>query len=128
MDFFFHELTWDSFVVWVLIGWAIIIPVFLWSVRYAYKSGRKTQMKHRGLLIDLCRDIFLRIGGFEYLLVAVILVSIYLGFWAYYTSPSTANWANWETYIVALPQIVLLFVIIILFFIRWTKFRKPYLK
>ena len=127
-NYFFHGFKWDNDVYVMLAIWALLIPFFLYITRFIYKSVRKTKMKHLGAEIYLCRDLFLTIGGFEYLLVVLFLSSIYYFFWCYYTSPFSANWLDWRTWIIALPQIALLITIVVLFFIRYIKFRKPYLK
>ncbi len=133
-NLFFHKLPMDGKEVElstndaILILWVFLIPLTLWLIRFAYKSIRKKSMVHQNTKVDLCRDIFLDLGGFEYLIIIVILSAIYLGFWAYYTNPFSANWMNWETWVIVLPQISLILTIIVLFFIRYTKFRKPYIK
>lgn len=133
-NYFFHTLPSENGdfplndIIPMLIVWAILIPLILWLVRLVYKTLRKTTMKHQNTEVYLCRDLFLRLGGFEYLIVVVVLSAIYFGFWAYYTAPSSAAWLNWRTWIIVLPQISLLLTIIILFAIRYTKFRKPYIK
>lgn len=85
-------------------------------------------MKHKRRVYDLCRDIFLKITGMEYLIVVMILFAAYLGWWAYETSPCSADWTNLDTYLIALPQIAVVIVTIAIFFIRYIKFRKPYIK
>lgn len=133
MNYFFHALTPanDAIlndIIPMYIIWAILIPLTLWLVRFIYKSLRKTSMVHQKTKVYLCRDLFLCIGGFEYLIVVVILSAVYFGFWGYLTNPSAADWLNWKTWVIVLPQISLILTIIILFFIRYTKFRKPYIK
>lgn len=132
--YFFHTLPQENGdfplndVIPMLIIWAILIPLILWLVRLAYKSIRKTSMVYQNTEVYLCRDLFLNLGGFEYLIVVVILSAVYFGFWGYYTFPSSAAWLNWRTWVIVLPQIFLLLTIMVLFFIRYTKFRKPYIK
>lgn len=133
-NYFFHALPQESGgfplndIFPMLIIWAILIPITLWLVRLAYKSVRKTTMVQQNTEVYLCRDLFLSLSGFEYLLVVVILAAVYFGFWGYYTLPFSAAWLNWRTWVIILPQLSLLLTIIVLFFIRYTKFRKPYIK
>lgn len=133
-NYFFHSLPQgnDAFplndTVPMLIIWAILIPVTLWMIRFAYKSVRKTTMIQQNTEVYLCRDLCLSLGGFEYLIVVVIIAAVYFGFWGYYTRPFSAAWLNWRTWVIVLPQISLLLTIIVLFFIRYTNFRKPYIK
>ncbi len=133
-NYFFHTLPGENGdvslndIIPMFIIWAILIPLILWMVRFVYKSVRKTNMRHQNTDVYLCRDLFLSLGGFEYLTIIIFLSAVYLGFWAYYTHPSSADWLDWRTWMIILPQISLLLTIIILFFIRYTKFRKPYIK
>jgi len=133
-NYFFHTLPQANGdlplndIVPMLIIWAILIPLSLWLIRLAYKSVRKTTMIYQNTEVYLCRDLFLSLGGFEYLIVVVILSAVYFGFWGYYTLPFSAAWLNWRTWVVVLPQLSLLLTIIVLFFIRYTNFRKPYIK
>lgn len=133
-NYFFHTLPQENGdfplndIVPMLIIWAIIIPLSLWLIRLAYKSVRKTTMIHQNTEVYLCRDLFLSLGGFEYLIVVVILSAVYFGFWGYYTLPFSAAWLNWRTWVIVLPQLSLLLTIIVIFFIRYTNFRKPYIK
>lgn len=128
--FFFHDLTWgnDVFVMYAI--WAILIPLFLYVIRFIYKSVRPTKMKYQGSQYYLVRDVFLKLGGFEYLIVVTILYAIYLGFWAYLVNPFAdgSNWASWQTYLIVLPQFATLIAIIVMFCIRYTKFRKPFVR
>ncbi len=133
-NYFFHTLPQENGdfplndIVPMLIIWAILIPLTLWLIRLAYKSVCKTPMIYQNTEVYLCRDLFLSLEGFEYLIVVVILAVVYFGFWGYYTLPSSAAWLNWRTWVIVLPQLSLLLTIIVLFFIRYTKFRKPYIK
>lgn len=133
-NYFFHtlpqengEFTLNDFIP-MLIVWAILIPTTLWAIRFLYKTFRKTTMVFQNTRVYLRRDLFLDLGGFEYLIVYVVLVAIYFGCWAYFTNPFGADWYNWKTWVVILPQITLILTIIVLFCIRYTKFRKPYIK
>ena len=131
---FFHTLPQENGdfplndIVPMLIIWAILIPLSLWLIRLAYKSVRRTTMIYQNTEVYLCRDLFLSLGGFEYLIIVVILSAVYFGFWGYYTLPFSAAWSNWRTWVIALPQLSLLLTIIVIFFIRYTNFRKPYIK
>ena len=125
---FFHPFEWDSDMYIAYLVWAIIIVLLLWLTRLVYKSVRKPQMKHKRRTYDLCRDIFLQITGMEYLIVVMVLFVVYLGLWAFETSPCNADWYAMDTYLIALPQIVLVAVVTTIFFIRYIKFRKPYIK
>lgn len=133
-NYFFHTLPQENGdfplndIIPMLIIWAILIPLTLWLVRLAYKSVRKTNIIHQNTEVYLCRDLFLSLGGFEYLIVVAILSAVYLGFWGYYTLPFSAAWLNWRTWVIVLPQISLLLTIIVLFFIRYINFRNPYIK
>jgi len=133
-NYFFHELPRGNSdiplndLAVMLIIWAIIIPCALWLLRIIYKSIRKTTMTYQNSKVYLCRDIFLDLGGFEYLIIVAILSAVYYGFWGFYSAPISANWLNWKTWVIALPQISLMVTIIVLFFVRYTKFRKPYIK
>lgn len=133
-NYFFHTLPQENGdfplndIVPMLIIWAILIPLSLWLIRLAYKSVRRTTMIYQNTEVSLCRDIFLSLGGFEYLIVVVILSAVYFGFWGYYTLSFSAAWLNWRTWVIVLPQLSLLLTIIVIFFIRYTNFRKPYIK
>lgn len=133
-NYFFYTLSQENGdfplndIIPMFVIWAILIPCVLWFLRFIYKSIRKTTMVYQNTSVYLCRDLFLDLGGFEYLVVAIILSAIYFGFWGYYTNPIEADWLNWKTWVIVLPQISLLITMIILFFIRYTKFRKPYIK
>ena len=133
-NYFFHPLPQENGdfplndIVPMLIIWAILIPLSLWLIRLAYKSVRRTTMIYQNTEVYLCRDLFLSLGGFEYLIIVVILSAIYFGFWGYYTLPFSAAWLNWRTWVIVLPQLSLLLTIIVIFFIRYTNFRKPYIK
>lgn len=133
-NYFFHTLPQENGdfslndIVPMLIIWAILIPLSLWLIRLAYKSVRRTTMIYQNTEVYLCRDLFLSLGGFEYLIVVVILSAVYFGFWGYYTLPFSAAWLNWKTWVIVLPQLSLLLTIIVIFFIRYTNFRKPYIK
>lgn len=134
MNLFFHELPMAGHEIELsvkdlnLLWWIVFIPLIFWLVRCVYKSFRKTTMAYQNAEVYLCRDLFLNLGGFEYLIVVVILVALYFGFWGYIINPSAANWLNWKTWVIVLPQLSLLLTIIVLFFIRYTNFRKPYIK
>ena len=125
---FFHPLTWDNDMYLVYGAWALILFLSFWLVRFIHKLARRSNMKYKGGSYYLCRDIFMRLNGFEYLLVLCVLFACYMGYWAYKVSPSRADWGLWQTYMVVLPQIVLLILMIVLFFWRYTNFRKPYIK
>lgn len=134
-NYFFHTLPQENGdfplndIVPMLIIWAILIPLSLWLIRLAYKSvHRRTTMIYQNTEVYLCRDLFLSLRGFEYLIVVVILSAVYFGFWGYYTLPFSAAWLNWRTWVIVLPQLSLLLTIIVIFFIRYTNFRKPYIK
>lgn len=133
-NYFFHTLPQENGdfplndIVPMLIIWAILIPLSLWLIRLAYKSVRRTTMIYQNTEVYLCRDLFLSLGGFEYLIVVVILSAVYFGFWGYYTLPFSAAWLNWRTWVIVLPQLALLLTIIVLFFVHYTNFRKPYIK
>lgn len=133
-NYFFHKLPQENGdfplndIVPMLIIWAILIPLSLWLIRLAYKSVRRTTMIYQNTEVYLCRDLFLSLGGFEYLIVVIILSAVYFGFWGYYTLPFSAAWLNWRTWVIVLPQLSLLLTIIVIFFIRYTNFRKPYIK
>lgn len=107
--------------------WAILIPLFLYMIRFIYKSVRSTKMKYQDSQYYLVRDFFLELGGFEYLIVATIIYAIYMGVWAYLVNPfaDSSIWEIWQTYLIVLPQFATLVAIIIMFSIRYTKFRKP---
>ena len=125
---FFHPFEWDNDMYIAYLVWTVIIVLTLWLTRFVYKSVRKPQMKYKRRVYDLCRDLFLKITGMEYLIVIITLFAIYLGWWAYETSPCNANWYAVNTYLIALPQISVVVVVTIIFFIRYIKFRKPYIK
>ena len=133
-NYFFHTLPQENGhfplndIVPMLIIWAILIPLSLWLIRLAEKAVRRTTMIYQNTEVYLCRDLFLSLGGFEYLIVVVILSAVYFGFWGYYTLPFSAAWLNWRTWVIVLPQLSLLLTIIVIFFIRYTNFRKPYIK
>ena len=134
MNLFFHELPMAGHEIEFsvkdlnLLWWIVFIPIVLWLVRIIYKSFRKSTMIYQNTEVYLCRDLFLSLGGFEYLIVVVILSAVYFGFWGYYTLPFSAAWLNWRTWVIVLPQLSLLLTIIVIFFIRYTNFRKPYIK
>lgn len=96
-------------------------------IRFIYKSVRSTKMKYQDSQYYLVRDFFLELGGFEYLIVATIIYAIYMGVWAYLVNPfaDSSSWEIWQTYLIVLPQFATLVAIIIMFSIRYTKFRKP---
>lgn len=125
---FFHPFEWDNDMYIAYLVWTVLIVLTFWLTRFVYKSLRKPQMKHKRRVYDLCRDLFLKITGMEYLIVVMILFAVYLGWWAYETSPCNADWTNLDTYLIALPQIAVVIVAIAIFFIRYIKFRKPYIK
>lgn len=124
----FHPLTWDNDIYLAYGIWVLIILASLWFVRFLHKSFRKTVMSYKGENYYLCRDIFMRLNGFEYLLLVCVIFACYLGYWAYKVSPFSADWSLLDTYLVILPQFVLLVIMIVLFFLRYINFRKPYLK
>ncbi len=125
--FFFHDLVWSNDVFIMYVIWAILIPLFLYMIRFIYKSVRSTKMKYQDSQYYLVRDFFLELGGFEYLIVATIIYAIYMGVWAYLVNPfaDSSSWEIWQTYLIVLPQFATLVAIIIMFSIRYTKFRKP---
>ncbi len=125
--FFFHDLVWNNDVFIMYVIWAILIPLFLYMIRFIYKSVRSTKMKYQDSQYYLVRDFFLELGGFEYLIVATIIYAIYMGVWAYLVNPfaDSSIWEIWQTYLIVLPQFATLVAIIIMFSIRYTKFRKP---
>mgnify|MGYP006887186806 FL=1 len=125
--FFFHDLVWSNDVFIMYVIWAILIPLFLYMIRFIYKSVRSTKMKYQDSQYYLVRDFFLELGGFEYLIVATIIYAIYMGVWAYLVNPfaDSSCWEIWQTYLIVLPQFATLVAIIIMFSIRYTKFRKP---
>lgn len=125
--FFFHDLVWNNDVFIMYVIWAILIPLFLYMIRFIYKSVRSTKMKYQDSQYYLVRDFFLELGGFEYLIVATIIYAIYMGVWAYLVNPfaDSSSWEIWQTYLIVLPQFATLVAIIIMFSIRYTKFRKP---
>jgi hypothetical protein len=133
-ELFFHSLPSKSSaftmndLVPMFITWLILIPLVLWLTRLIYKSIRKPIITYNKTRVILRRDLFLDLGGFEYLIIIVALTAIYLGFWAYYVSPFAADWFDWRTYVVLLPQVCLILTIIVLFVIRYVKFRKPFIK
>jgi hypothetical protein len=108
--------------------WALSIPVVLYLLRFIFKSIRKPQIVNNTGKYYLVRDLFLKISGFEYLIVAVVCFALYLGFWAYKIDFSIADWSDWKTYLVILPQFITLIAIICLFYVRYFNFRKPFLK
>lgn len=126
--YFFHELTWDNDVYIMFLVWLILIPVLLWALRFIHKSFRPATMKYRRTEYYLLRDLFMCLNGIEYLIIAVILFAIYMGFWAYYVDFMHANWLDWEPYVVLIPQIVCLLTICVVFIMRYFKFRKPLLR
>ena len=134
MNLFFHELPMAGHEIelavkdLILLWWIPLILVTFWLARLIYKSFRKDTLVYQNTEVYLCRDLFLDLGGFEYLIVVAILEALYFGFWGYITNPSAANWMNWQTWVIILPQISLLLTIIVIFFIRYTNFRKPYIK
>lgn len=134
MNLFFHELPMVGHEIelavkdLILLWWIPLILVTFWLARLIYKSFRKDTLVYQNTEVYLCRDLFLNLGGFEYLIVVVILSAVYFGFWGYYTLPFSAAWLNWRTWVIVLPQLSLLLTIIVIFFIRYTNFRKPYIK
>lgn len=134
MNLFFHELPMAGHEIelsvkdLILLWWIPLIIVTFWLARLIYKSFRKDTLVYQNTEVYLCRDLFLDLGGFEYLIVVAILEALYFGFWGYITNPSAANWMNWQTWVIILPQLSLLLTIIVIFFIRYTNFRKPYIK
>lgn len=133
-ELFFHSLPSKSGtftmndLVPMFITWMLLIPLVLWLTRLIYKSIRKPVVTYNKTKVLLRRDLFLDLGGFEYLIIVVILVTIYFGFWAYYVFPFSADWLDWRTYVVLLPQFCLVLTIIVLFTVRYVKFRKPFIK
>ncbi len=125
---FFHPFTWDNDMYLVYVAWVLIIFALFWFVRFIHKRVRRTKMKYQNGLYYLCRDIFMCLNGFEYLLFVCILFSIYMGYWAYVVKPSSADWTDWQTYMIILPQLCFLVSMVTLFFVRYCKFRKPYIK
>ena len=133
-SYFFHALPkgnvdvpLNDYALMVII-WVLLIPCTLWLLRFIYKSLRKTTMSYQHSKVYLCRDLFLDLGGFEYLIIVTLSAAVYFGFWSFYTNPLAANWLNWKTWVIAFPQISLFLTIVILFFVRYIKFRKPYIK
>ena len=126
-NIFFHPLEWNNDVFIMYIVWVILIPVFLYALRIIFKSLRKPQLTYKAQKYHLVRDLFLEITGFEYLILASVLYAIYLGVWAYKVDFS-ADWSDWRTYLVILPQFITTIAIVCLFYIRYFKFRKPLLK
>ena len=127
-DIFFHPLKWDSDVYIMYAIWVMLIPFTLYVIRFIYKCCRSKIMKYQKQKIYLVRDLFLILTGIEYLVFAVIIYSIYMGFWAFYVGPNNADWLSLDTYLIILPQIALLIVIIVLFSYRYIKFRKSFIK
>ena len=125
---FFHPFTWDNDMYLVYGAWVLIIFALFWFVRFIHKSVRRTKMKYQNGLYYLCRDLFMCLNGFEYLLFVCILFAVYMGYWAYEVKPSSADWTDWQTYMIILPQLCFLVSMITLFFVRYCKFRKPYIK
>ena len=125
---FFHPLSWDNDMYYVYVAWGIIALFSFWFVRFLHKSFRQKNMKYKDGIYYFCRDIFMCLNGYEYLIFVVLLLASYLGLWAYYVNPSKADWSNYQTYMVILPQLIVLLTTITLFFFRYIKFRKPYIK
>ena len=125
---FFHPLTWDNDMYIVYVVWVLLALVFCWLMRFVHKIVRRKNMKYKGGDCYLCRDIFMRLNGFEYLVALSVVFAIYMGVWAYVVSPAHADWGAWGTYWVLLPQALFLISIIVAFFWRYVNFRKPYIK
>lgn len=127
-NIFFHPFVWDNDVWIVYIVWVLLIPVCLWLIRFVHKYLRKKKMRYKGGIYMPCRDLFMQMNGYEYLIVAIVFYAIYLGFWAWMVNPANADWLDWKTYCIILPQIATLVVIVVMFIYRYTNFRKPYKK
>lgn len=131
-EVFFHQMKWENDVYIMYIVWLIFVPLLLYITRCIYNKVRPTKLSYDGGRYYMVRDLFLNIAGMEYLILASVLYSIYLGFWAWSVNPFSVDWGwpwdNWVPYLIVLPQVLAAALMVVLFFIRYTKFRKPLIR
>ena len=128
-DFFFGELTYIGVtdIIFKLLVWGAFIILTIWFIRMIinWKTIRHTHISYKEKKYYLVRDLFLRFTAMECLIIFMITFAIYAGFWAWTIRLENYNGTKWQTYIGALPQILTFLGIIIMFFTRYNKFRKP---
>lgn len=129
---FLHELQWDNDVYIMYIAWLLLFPLILYVIRYLYGKFRPVKLSYKWKKYYMVRDLFLNIVGLEYLIIVSILFSIYLGIWAWKVNPASITWEwPWENavpYLIILPQLLAAVLIIVLFYMRYVKFRKPLIR
>lgn len=128
-DFFFGELTYTGLtdILIKLLIWAVCVILIIWFIRIIinWQAIRQTDITYKEKKYSLVRDLFLRFTAMECLIVFMVVFAVYAGLWEWKVRLENYNWMKWQTYIGALPQILTFLGIIIIFSIRYNKFRKP---
>ena len=127
---FFHPMEWDNDVYIMYIVWPFALVLVLYIFRFLYNLVRPKNLIYKRQKYYMVRDMFLSLGGMEYLVVFILLFAVYLFFWAYKVKPSISkvDWTDWNSYLIILPQVLTVISLIIVFFVRYTKFRKPLIR
>jgi len=125
---FFHPMEWNNDVYIMYIVWFFALFLVLYVLRFAYNRIRPKNLTYKRQSFYMVRDLFLSLGGMEYLIVFNLLFAVYLGFWVCLVKPWLADWTNVSTYLIVLPQFATLTIVTALFFVRYTLFRNPLIR
>ena len=127
-EIFFGELTfpgWDQLLIKLAV-WALIVALVIWLLNLIINKFRNPELKYKHEKFYMVRDLFLHITDMECLIAFMLVFAAYAGFWEWIVRLENYDWTILDTYLAASPQILTFIFIIILFFVKLSKFKQPY--